>query len=80
MISKYILPLLLCHHLTLTYSYVLLQGVRIIFTDGSRVVLRLSGTGSSGATIRLYVEKYEQNQEKIMLSARVSLFRALFIY
>jgi phosphoglucomutase len=34
------------------------QGLRIIFSDGSRVVFRLSGTGSQGATIRLYVEKY----------------------
>ncbi|GES85783.1 phosphoglucomutase [Rhizophagus clarus] len=37
------------------------QGIRIIFTDGSRIVIRLSGTGSQGATIRLYVEKYSQN-------------------
>ena len=36
------------------------QGIRIIFTDGSRVVFRLSGTGSQGATVRLYVEKYDQ--------------------
>ncbi|KAJ3313220.1 Phosphoglucomutase-2, partial [Gonapodya sp. JEL0774] len=35
------------------------QGIRVIFEDGSRVVFRLSGTGSSGATVRLYVEKYE---------------------
>lgn len=35
------------------------QGVRIGFTDGSRVVFRLSGTGTSGATLRLYVESYE---------------------
>lgn len=34
------------------------QGVRIIFEDGSRVIFRLSGTGSSGATIRLYVDSY----------------------
>ena len=34
------------------------QGVRVIFADGSRFVLRLSGTGSSGATIRLYIEQY----------------------
>ncbi|KAG5502401.1 hypothetical protein JIQ42_05278 [Leishmania sp. Namibia] len=34
------------------------QGVRVLFEDGSRFVLRLSGTGSSGATIRLYLEKY----------------------
>jgi len=35
------------------------QGIRFIFTDGSRIIIRLSGTGSSGATIRLYLEKYE---------------------
>jgi len=35
------------------------QGINIIFTDGSRIVFRLSGTGSAGATIRLYLEKYE---------------------
>jgi len=33
------------------------QGARIIFSDGSRVVFRLSGTGSSGATVRLYIER-----------------------
>lgn len=35
------------------------QGLRVIFTDGSRFVFRLSGTGSQGATVRLYVEKYD---------------------
>ena len=34
------------------------QGVRFMFTDGSRFVFRLSGTGVAGATIRLYLEKY----------------------
>ena len=34
------------------------QGQVITFTDGSRVVFRLSGTGSQGATVRLYVERY----------------------
>jgi phosphoglucomutase len=34
------------------------QGVRIVFDDGSRIVLRLSGTGTSGATLRLYLERY----------------------
>ncbi|KAK6096664.1 hypothetical protein MT418_003489 [Batrachochytrium dendrobatidis] len=34
------------------------QGIRVIFEDGSRIIFRLSGTGSQGATIRLYVEKY----------------------
>jgi len=35
------------------------QGVRIIFVGGSRIVLRLSGTGTEGATLRLYLERYE---------------------
>ena len=34
------------------------QGVRILFGDGSRIVLRLSGTGTEGATLRLYLERY----------------------
>uniref|UniRef100_U5ELU3 phosphoglucomutase (alpha-D-glucose-1,6-bisphosphate-dependent) n=1 Tax=Corethrella appendiculata TaxID=1370023 RepID=U5ELU3_9DIPT len=37
------------------------QGLRITFTDGSRVVMRLSGTGSSGATVRLYIDSYEKD-------------------
>lgn len=37
----------------------LFQGLRIIFEDGSRIILRLSGTGSSGATVRLYIDSYE---------------------
>eukprot|EP00945_MAST-04E_sp_MAST-4E-sp1_P003710 g3710.t1 len=40
-------------------SVSLKQGIRFIFEDGSRVIFRLSGTGSVGATIRLYLEKYE---------------------
>lgn len=35
------------------------QGIRIGFTNGSRIVLRLSGTGTVGATLRVYVERYE---------------------
>ncbi|SEN09169.1 phosphoglucomutase [Sphingomonas gellani] len=35
------------------------QGVRILFAGGSRVVFRLSGTGTSGATLRVYLERYE---------------------
>ena len=35
------------------------QGVRIGFSDGSRIVLRLSGTGTVGATLRIYLERYE---------------------
>ncbi|MBD1844900.1 alpha-D-glucose phosphate-specific phosphoglucomutase [Cyanobacteria bacterium FACHB-63] len=40
------------------------QGVRIGFTDGSRIVFRLSGTGTQGATLRLYVERYEADPAK----------------
>jgi phosphoglucomutase len=35
------------------------QGIRIGFTDGSRIVFRLSGTGTEGATLRVYVERFE---------------------
>jgi phosphoglucomutase len=38
------------------------QGLFVRFEDGSRIVFRLSGTGSSGATVRLYVEKYSKNE------------------
>ena len=37
------------------------QGIRINFTDGSRIVFRLSGTGTKGATLRIYIESYESN-------------------
>jgi phosphoglucomutase len=37
------------------------QGIRIGFTDGSRIVYRLSGTGTAGATLRVYLEAYEPN-------------------
>merc|ERR1711881_830903 len=35
------------------------QGIRFIFEDRSRIIFRLSGTGVAGATIRLYLEKYQ---------------------
>ena len=35
------------------------QGVRIIFDNGSRIVFRLSGTGTEGATLRVYLERFE---------------------
>jgi phosphoglucomutase len=33
--------------------------LRILFADGSRIVFRLSGTGTAGATIRIYIERFE---------------------
>lgn len=35
------------------------QGIRVLFEDGSRIVYRLSGTGTQGATLRVYLERYE---------------------
>jgi phosphoglucomutase len=40
------------------------QGLRIGFTDGSRIVYRLSGTGTEGATLRVYIERYEPDAAK----------------
>ncbi|XP_062135004.1 phosphoglucomutase [Drosophila sulfurigaster albostrigata] len=47
------------------------QGLRIVFDDGSRIVMRLSGTGSSGATVRLYIDSYEK--ENVLGQASVML-------
>jgi phosphoglucomutase len=49
------------------------QGVRIIFTDGSRIVFRLSGTGTEGATLRVYLEAYEADITRHHLDAQVAL-------
>lgn len=40
------------------------QGIRISFTDGSRVVMRLSGTGTEGATLRVYLERFEPDSSR----------------
>ena len=40
------------------------QGLRILFADGARIVFRLSGTGTEGATIRIYLEAYEPEQSR----------------
>ncbi len=47
------------------------QGIRIFTEDGARIIFRLSGTGSSGATIRMYMEKYEQDPERLTLHTEV---------
>ncbi len=43
------------------------QGVRYLFSDGSRVIFRLSGTAGSGATVRMYLEKYQPDKTKLGL-------------
>ncbi len=40
------------------------QGVRIVFSGGSRIVFRLSGTGTQGATLRVYIERFEPDSAR----------------
>ncbi len=47
------------YHDSVDGSVTTAQGIRMVFDDGSRVVFRLSGTGTAGATLRVYIEKYE---------------------
>lgn len=49
------------------------QGIRIGFTDGSRIVVRLSGTGTQGATLRIYIESYEADPAKHNLDPQEAL-------
>ncbi len=49
------------------------QGLRIGFTDGSRIVFRLSGTGTKGATLRVYLESYEPDSSKHGLDTQEAL-------
>ena len=49
------------------------QGLRILFLDGSRIVFRLSGTGTEGATLRIYLEAYESDNKKHDLNAQFAL-------
>jgi phosphoglucomutase len=49
------------------------QGVRIIMTDDSRIVFRLSGTGTEGATVRLYLERYEADPARHQLDTQEAL-------
>jgi phosphoglucomutase len=49
------------------------QGVRIGFKDGARIVYRLSGTGTEGATLRVYLERYEPEPDRQHLDAQAAL-------
>jgi phosphoglucomutase len=49
------------------------QGLRVLFTDGSRIVFRLSGTGTAGATLRIYLEAFEPDTNKHDLDAQTLL-------
>ncbi len=49
------------------------QGLRIGFDDGSRIIFRLSGTGTEGATLRVYIEKFEDAPGKLLLDPQQAL-------
>ena len=49
------------------------QGVRVMFEDGARIVYRLSGTGTEGATLRVYLERYAAGPEGLDLDAQTAL-------
>jgi len=49
------------------------QGLRIVFEDGSRIVFRLSGTGTEGATLRFYLEAFEPDPAKHRVDAQQTL-------
>jgi phosphoglucomutase len=55
------------------------QGVRVGFTDGSRIVFRLSGTGTEGATLRIYLESFEPDISKHHLDAQEALAKLINI-
>ena len=49
------------------------QGLRILFADGARIVYRLSGTGTEGATIRIYIESREVDASRLNLPVAEAL-------
>jgi phosphoglucomutase len=49
------------------------QGIRVMFADGSRIVYRLSGTGTAGATLRVYIERYEADPAKQFVETQQAL-------
>ena len=53
------------------------QGIRILFTDGSRMVFRLSGTGTAGATLRLYLERFEPDPQRHDLDTQSTLAKLI---
>lgn len=49
------------------------QGLRILFEDGGRAVLRLSGTGTAGATLRVYLDSYQRDPALLELNPQKAL-------
>ena len=59
------------------------QGIRLIFKGGDRIIYRLSGTGTAGATLRVYIEHYEpdparqDHETQTALAGLIALSRSL---
>ena len=49
------------------------QGLRLVLDDNSRVIVRLSGTGTKGSTLRLYFEKFVNTQQNLSLNPQIAL-------
>ncbi len=49
------------------------QGIRLVYENGSRIIYRLSGTGTAGATLRVYIEKYEADAAKHNIETQAAL-------
>ncbi len=49
------------------------QGLRIVFDDGARIVYRLSGTGTTGSTLRVYIERYEADPKRLAQETQSAL-------
>ena len=49
------------------------QGLRLVLDDNSRVIVRLSGTGTKGATLSLYFEKFFDPQQNLALNPQIAL-------
>ncbi|CAA7612993.1 alpha-D-glucose phosphate-specific phosphoglucomutase [Magnetospirillum sp. SS-4] len=49
------------------------QGIRVVFDDGSRIVYRLSGTGTEGATLRVYIERFEPDPARQDIDPQAAL-------
>jgi phosphoglucomutase len=50
-----------CYHDPVDQSDTVNSGIRLVFSEGSRIVCRLSGTGTEGATLRLYLERFQKD-------------------
>ncbi len=55
------------------------QGIRVLFGDGARIVYRLSGTGTAGATLRVYLERYEPDPSQHAIDTQAALAKLIVL-